>query len=110
TCFGTPTWMAARPMPGAAYIVSSMSAISARKPSSTLSTGFEISFRRGSGAVMISRIAMGPEISPAGFGVKTDAQSPGIRPFGLFASRDADLIFVDLAAAGAVATVILGLA
>ena len=28
--FGTPTWTAARPMPGAAYIVSNMSAISAR--------------------------------------------------------------------------------
>ena len=43
TRLGTPTWIAARPMPGASYIVSNMSAISARqrrRPKS--STGVEI--------------------------------------------------------------------
>ena len=54
----TPTWGAARPMPGAAYMVSSMSSMSRRTSSSTWSTGFALSFRRGSGAVMIGSRAM----------------------------------------------------
>src|SRR4051794_14406865 len=55
---GTPTWIAARPMPGAAYIVSNMSATSARTSSSTVSTSLEISRRRGSGTSTIGRMAM----------------------------------------------------
>ena len=47
---GTPTWIAARPMPGASYIVSNMSAISVRCASVTVSTGFEITRSRGSGS------------------------------------------------------------
>ena len=52
---GTPTWIAARPMPGAAYIVSNMSAISARISSFTSSTGVEICRRRGSGTSRIGK-------------------------------------------------------
>ena len=44
---GSPTWMAARPMPGAAYMVSSMSSISARRASSTSATGLDFFFRVG---------------------------------------------------------------
>ena len=58
TRLGTPTWIAARPMPGASYIVSNMSAISARSSSSTFSTGEEILRRRGSGTSMIGNMAM----------------------------------------------------
>ena len=47
--FATPTWIAARPMPGAAYIVANMSSISDRSASSTASTGEEICRRIGSG-------------------------------------------------------------
>ena len=58
TRLGTPIWMAARPMPGASYMVSSMSSMRARSSSSTVSTGFEIVLRRGSGAVRMGRMAM----------------------------------------------------
>ena len=52
--------IAARPMPGASYIVSNMSAISARRSSSTFSTGVETVLRRGSGTSTIGRIAITP--------------------------------------------------
>jgi hypothetical protein len=55
---GLATWMAARPMPGAAYMVSSMSSISARRLSSTTAAGVEAVFRRGSGTTRMSRIAI----------------------------------------------------
>ena len=54
----TPTWIADKPTPGAAYIVSSMSSINVRTSSSTALTGCETSRNRGSGAVMIGRIAI----------------------------------------------------
>ncbi len=40
--FGTPTWIAASPMPGAAYMVSNMSSISRRVSSSTVPTAPEV--------------------------------------------------------------------
>ena len=57
---GHAAWpdIAAKPMPGAAYMVSSISSMRRRRPSSTRSTGAETCFRRGSGAVSIGRIAM----------------------------------------------------
>ena len=55
---GTPTWMAARPMPGAAYIVSNMSSISVWSSGVIASTGEEICRSNGSGASMIGRMAM----------------------------------------------------
>jgi hypothetical protein len=60
TRLGTPTWIAARPMPGASYIVSNMSATSWRRssPNSRGSTGVEMVFSRGSGTSRISRIGM----------------------------------------------------
>src|SRR5580698_6103429 len=45
-------------MPGAAYMVSSMSSISWRTSSSTAATGWAFFLRRGSGAVRIVRSAM----------------------------------------------------
>jgi hypothetical protein len=53
-----PTWGAASPMPGAWCMVSSMSAMSRRTRSSTRGTLLAFALRRGSGAVMIGRIAM----------------------------------------------------
>src|SRR5471030_771173 len=47
----SPICGAARPMPGAAYIVSSMSSMSWRTPASTVFTGRDFFLRRGSGAV-----------------------------------------------------------
>ena len=55
----TPTCGAARPTPGARYIVSSMSSINAARYASTCSTGSDLTFRRLSGAVMMGRTAMG---------------------------------------------------
>ena len=55
---GSPTWIAASPMPGAAYMVSSMSSKRARKASSTPGAGFETAFSRLSGTMRISRTAM----------------------------------------------------
>ena len=54
----TPTWFAARPMPGAAYIVSSMSSSRRRTVSSTTETGLATAFRRASGAMTMGRTAM----------------------------------------------------
>ena len=54
----TPTCGAARPMPIAWYIVSTMSSISRRTLASTAATGFALILRRGSGAVMIGNRAM----------------------------------------------------
>ena len=56
--FGTPTWIAARPMPGAAYIVSNMSSISVCRPASIASTGVDTVRSRGSGVSMIGRMAI----------------------------------------------------
>ena len=50
--------VAARPIPGAAYIVSNMSSISLRSASVTSSTGLAMVRRRGSGYSSISRMAM----------------------------------------------------
>ena len=44
--FITPSWVAASPMPGASYMVASMSSASARIPSSTASTGVAALRRR----------------------------------------------------------------
>ena len=56
TRFVTPTCGAASPMPGAAYIVSSMSAPS-RLTSSVISvTGSQTFLRRGSGWIRMGRI------------------------------------------------------
>ena len=57
---GTPTWIAASPMPGASYMVSNMSATSVRMSSSILPTGFETLRNRLSGRMMMSRSAMKP--------------------------------------------------
>ena len=54
----TPTCGAARPMPIAWYIVSTMSSISRRTLASTAATGFALILSRGSGAVMIGNRAM----------------------------------------------------
>src|SRR5689334_2802337 len=58
TRLSAPTCGAARPMPGALYIVSSMSSISRRTSASTFATGAATFFRRGSGAVMMGRTAI----------------------------------------------------
>ena len=55
---GSAIWIAARPMPGASYMVSTMSSISLRKASSTRSIGALTRRSLGSGRVMIGRRAM----------------------------------------------------
>src|SRR3990172_1657772 len=56
-----PTWLAARPTPGAAYIVSVMSAARRRSLSSNDSTGFVGSRRTGSPSVRIGNtVTVGP--------------------------------------------------
>ena len=50
--------MAARPMPGASYMVSNMSSLSLRSSTVIFSTGFDTSRNRLSGKVIISRLAM----------------------------------------------------
>src|SRR5205085_3583023 len=62
TRFGTPIWIAARPIPGASYIVSSMSSARARISSVMRSTGAHFVRRRGSGRRTSGRIDMGGEI------------------------------------------------
>ena len=52
---GCATWIAASPMPGASYMVSSMSSASLRISAVTFSTGFETSRNCLSGRMMISR-------------------------------------------------------
>jgi len=59
TRFGTPTWIAARPTPGASYIVSNMSATSFFTSPSIAATGSETSRRRLSGSWRIGRMDMG---------------------------------------------------
>src|SRR5471030_1972219 len=65
----SPICGAARPMPGAAYIVSSMSSMSWRTPASTVCTGRDFFLRRGSGAVrmvlraMVLKYAVNPGFS-----------------------------------------------
>src|SRR5437868_2855514 len=61
TRFSTPTCGAARPMPGAAYIVSSMSSMSWRTSASTASIGLDFFLRRASGAVRMGNRAMVPK-------------------------------------------------
>ena len=55
---GSPTWIAASPMPGASYMVSSMSSASLRNGASTRSTGFETRRSTGSGRMMSGLIDM----------------------------------------------------
>src|SRR5687768_2693014 len=55
-----PIWGAASPMPGARYMVSSMSSISRTIPPSMFSTGLALAFRTGSGAMIMGRMAMEP--------------------------------------------------
>ena len=55
---GTPTWMAASPMPGASYMVSNMSATSFFTSASIFLTGSETSRSRLSGMIRMSRSAM----------------------------------------------------
>ena len=55
---GTPIWMAASPMPGAAYMVSNMSSTSVRSDLSTAVTGSDFSRSRLSGRMRMSRTAM----------------------------------------------------
>ena len=55
---GTPIWMAASPMPGAAYMVSNMSSTSARNGLSIAFTGSDFSRSRLSGMMRMSRTAM----------------------------------------------------
>jgi len=59
-CFGTPIWIAARPMPGASYMVSSMSSASLRSSAFTVSIGAETCRRSGSGRMMSGLIVMSP--------------------------------------------------
>src|SRR5690348_12228730 len=54
----SPICGAARPMPGASYIVSSMSSINWRTSASTEATGLDFFLRRESGAVRMVRTAM----------------------------------------------------
>ena len=55
---GSPTWIAASPMPGAAYMVSNISSTSLRVAASTLATGLETSRSRLSGKIRMSRTAI----------------------------------------------------
>ena len=54
----TSIWFAARPIPGAAYMVSNMSSIRVPKLASKLVTAWALSRRRGSGWCRICRRAM----------------------------------------------------
>ena len=54
----TPICGAARPMPGASYMVASMSSISRRSSASTRSMGFAFLRRIGSGMVRMGRMAI----------------------------------------------------
>ena len=58
TRLGTPTWMAASPMPGASYMVSNMSSTRRRSSGSIACAGSETSRSRLSGRMMMSRSAM----------------------------------------------------
>src|SRR5450755_3362014 len=55
---GWATWIAARPIPGALYMVSNMSSASLRISGVTFSIGFDTSRNCLSGRMMISRSAM----------------------------------------------------
>src|SRR5438046_1426457 len=76
-------------MPGASYMVSSMSSMSFRVLASTVLTGFDTVRSNGSGRVMISRFAMTLEIGDDRKGVnwapkpaKTNAPLPAGSPGG----------------------------
>ena len=56
---GCAIWIAARPMPGASYMVSSMSSASARISGVIFSMGLETRRSCVSGRMMMSRMAMG---------------------------------------------------
>src|SRR5262245_3936068 len=73
-------------MPGAAYIVSSMSSISRRTSSSTASTGLDFFLRRGSGAVRMGNRAMVPK-----YAAKSGDSSPSALHHGAQASLGEDL-------------------
>ena len=55
---GVPTWMAASPIPGASYMVSSISSMSLRMPASIFFTGSDTCRNRLSGRMRMSRSAM----------------------------------------------------
>ncbi len=78
TRLGTPTWMAARPMPSAAYMLSIRSSMSLRVSSSTRATELGDRFPgRGSGAVRMGRSGHGREIGDAPPPVKGNAGNHG---------------------------------
>ena len=61
---GSPIWIAANPMPGASYMVASMSSANARNGASTRSTGLESWRRMGSGRMMSGLIGMAFHLRP----------------------------------------------
>jgi len=65
TRFGTPTWIAASPMPGALYMVSNMSSTSLRMLASTRLIGSETCRSRLSGSLMMSSTAMAGDVRAA---------------------------------------------
>ena len=81
-----PIWGAARPIPGAAYIVSSMSSASRRSSSSTRSIGAAVFRRMGSGSVMIGSFAMAAHSSghPA---CSMSATSASVKPVRIARTR-----------------------
>ena len=60
---GCATWIAASPIPGAAYMVSNMSSASLRTSAVTFSIGLETSRNCLSGRMMISLNAMARDLS-----------------------------------------------
>src|SRR3954467_4538157 len=91
--------MAARPTPGALYIVSNMSSTSARTSAVTLFTGSDTCRSRLSGRMMISRNAMRGDLSgvPRAVNREAEMQTAGAlryRPLNHFrtavSGRDAD--------------------
>ena len=77
---GSPTWIAARPTPGASYIVSNMSSTSARTSASTAFTGSDTCRSRLSGRMMMSRNAMRGDLSGAPHRVNRRGEIPASAP------------------------------
>jgi hypothetical protein len=67
---GSPSWMAANPMPGASYIASNISSISLRTGASTRVTGSDTRRRRLSGRMMMGRRAIRGDVRIRGERVK----------------------------------------
>jgi hypothetical protein len=78
TRLGSPTWMAASPMPGASYMVSNMSSTSLRMPASIFFTGSETSRNRLSGRMRMSRNAMTADVSGGPKPVNPDVSSGAV--------------------------------